>query len=302
MYNFILLFLFTALPFKWDQGSGVDTFILDSYRIQEGRHAIFELLGTKESPLAESDLLEQEETIEENDCIELLSDHEKLSELALEVIDGNLAIPSLGTIAVKHLTLLEAKEKILSFFPKAPKLELSFREKALHSIRLLGAVEKKEIKISSNTRLLDVLLEAHLSEEADLFRSEVKRNNHALPVDFVRLLHHNDAGQNIILQPDDAIIIPLAQNEITLIFQDSLLSFPAPNGFLSLKQLLLQAKIPIHDVREIQIIRNQILYPKIYTLNWRDLIYLPETSLYLIQGDQVNLIKKSKIQSFLDKL
>lgn len=308
-----ILILFSSLLVacsspQWTQESSVDTFVLDSYRIKEGKQAILELQGTPQPPLAHINLQEKEEVIENNDYICITSNHQELSHLALQVIDGNLSLPSLATISVNNLTLAQAQEKILAFLPKTEeplKLELSFLEKALHSVQLLGAVEKKEIQIQHKTRLLELLFAAGILPEADLFQSQIRRENGYLNVDFVRLLYNNDESQNILLQPNDTIIIPVAKEEITLFFPDhSYQSFAAPKGYLPLKQLLIQAKVPIAQVSEIKVVRNRILHPKIYTLDWRYLINLPEESLCLMQGDQVLLKEKTsaKIAHFLHKL
>ncbi len=62
-----------------------------------------------------------------------------------------------------------------------------------------------------------------------------------------------------------------------------------PNGFMTLKQALEEANgISVQgDKRYIQVIRGNMLHPKIYTLNWEHVIRLPSDSLLLMPGDIV---------------
>jgi polysaccharide export outer membrane protein len=62
-----------------------------------------------------------------------------------------------------------------------------------------------------------------------------------------------------------------------------------PNGFMTLRQAIAEAGgIPYTgDKGYIQVIRGNILQPKIYTLNWRHVIHLPSDSMLLIPGDIV---------------
>lgn len=298
-----LLLLPLFFSCSYHQTSGIDAFIVDSYRIKEGKNAILALKGIPFSPLNPTELLEKEERIEENDILTLSSDAAELSELALQVTEGTLAIPILGDIAVHHLTLVQVKEKILACFPKnsPPQIELSFREKALHPVQLLGSIEKT-FSIKPNTRLLDLLIDLHLGPEADLFHSEIQRANHSLTPDFVRLIDSKDKNQNIVLEANDQIIIPKTKKTIFLFLPDhSFLSFAAPKGYLSVKELLIQAAINPSELAAIEIVRH-LPHPKIYLLNWRHILYLPDASLYLLEGDHVRLIKKTAIFRFFDWL
>ena len=62
-----------------------------------------------------------------------------------------------------------------------------------------------------------------------------------------------------------------------------------PAGFISLREALAKAEgiAPTGDKGVIQVIRGNILRPKIYTLNWHHVMRLPTSSMLLMPGDIV---------------
>jgi polysaccharide export outer membrane protein len=63
----------------------------------------------------------------------------------------------------------------------------------------------------------------------------------------------------------------------------------APDGFMTLRKALAEAGgiLPTGDRSYVQVIRGNILHPKIYTLRWEHVVRLPNDSMLLIPGDIV---------------
>ena len=98
-------------------------------------------------------------------------------------------------------------------------------------------------------------------------------------------------SQNIVMRSGDKIYIaePSATTLMVMgeVRQEKVIDLP--NGFMSLRQALaMSGGIPFTgDKGFIQIIRGNVVRPKIYTLDWKHIIRLPSSSLLLMPGDIV---------------
>jgi polysaccharide export outer membrane protein len=110
-----------------------------------------------------------------------------------------------------------------------------------------------------------------------------------VPVDLFKLLKEGDMSQNIVMRGGDKIYIadPSASTLMVLgeVGKERLVD--VPNGFMTIRQALAEAGgIPFTGNKSyIQVIRGNILNPKIYTLTWDHVIHLPSDSMLLIPGD-----------------
>jgi len=64
---------------------------------------------------------------------------------------------------------------------------------------------------------LDALSDVEFYTEADLAASYVNRNDLVIPVDLKALMMEGDLSQNILLMPEDRIVVPAALKEVTLL-------------------------------------------------------------------------------------
>ena len=103
-------------------------------------------------------------------------------------------------------------------------------------------------------------------------------------------------SQNIVLRGGDKIYIadPAAATLMVMGEVGVERTINLPNGYISLRQALAEAHgIPYTgDKSYIQIIRGNIVRPKIYTLSWEHVIHLPNDSLLLMPGDIVYVAAK----------
>jgi polysaccharide export outer membrane protein len=117
------------------------------------------------------------------------------------------------------------------------------------------------------------------------------RDNSLVAVDFYKLLKNGDMSQNIVMRGGDKIYIaePSATTLMVLGEVGKERVVDLPSGFMTLRQALAEAGgiAATGDRAFIQVIRGNILHPKIYTLHWQHVIALPSDSMLLIPGDIV---------------
>ena len=168
---------------------------------------------------------------------------------------------------------------------------LSYQERKRGKVELMGMVDKPQVSVDGKTRLFEVLSEARVPPIANLFKSYVVRNGCMLPVDLYKLIKEGDMCQNIVMRGGDKIYIaePSSSSLMVLGEVGQQRVIDLPNGFMTLRQAIASAGgIAITgDKRFIQVIRGNIVHPKIYTLHWEHVVRLPSDSLLLIPGDIV---------------
>jgi len=227
----LLLVLFLAScggPYTGNNQYGADEFVLDSYKIREGKISILELEGVN---------------VEELD--------------------------------VRCLTECEGKSG---------------------QVDLLGHIAVPSVHVDGKARLYDVLFQARLTPDANLFKSYVLRNGCMLPVDLQRLIKQGDMSQNIVMQGGDKVYIADSSSASLMVMGEveKQRTISLPDGVISLRQALAEAGGIRYtgDASYIQVIRGSLCKPKIYTLSWEHVIQMPNNSLLLIPGDIVYVASK----------
>jgi len=284
---------------------GADEFILDSYKISEGKFSILEMEGKELSELDESMFQEQQDTIREGDVLEIVvydPNHQSLvqavedigSKIGFKVRGKTILLPELLPVEVQGLTLEEARLKIQSLYEKGfqnAQVFVSCQNKDLRTVELAGFVGCSNIPINGKTRLFDVLSRAQIPSNANLFKSYMIREDEFISVDMNKLLKEGDMSQNIVMRNQDKIYIaePSAANLMVMGEVGRQQVVNLPSGYISLRQALAEAGGISYkgNKRYIEVIRGSLSSPKIYSLNWDHLIHLQNDSLLLIAGDIV---------------
>jgi polysaccharide export outer membrane protein len=289
---------------------GADEFVLDSYRIREGKLSILEMEGKGCDELDEEMLNEYKDTIHDDDVLRVALYHPKrvdiveavasiCDSIGFRVMGGTIHLPDLGAIEVGGLALQEAKEKIQSLYNsqiRDMEVFITYRDRIARKVELAGMVSISSVPVDGKIRLFDVLSKANVPASANLFKSYVIRCGKLLPVDLVKLLKEGDMCQNIVMRGGDKIYIaePSAASLMVMgeVSCERVINLPA--GSMPLRHALAEAGgIPYTgDKSYIQIIRGSIAKPKIYTLSWEHVIHLPNDSLLLMPGDIVFVAAK----------
>ncbi|MBS0629614.1 MAG: polysaccharide biosynthesis/export family protein [Verrucomicrobia bacterium] len=304
----LLLFLVVACtnpPYRGAGVCGADDFVIDSYQVREGKFAILSMDGECYDCLDCSLLEPYDDVIQEGDLLKIAIYHPTRTDIGshvgaigqtigYRVACGQLQLPDLPCIDIAGLTLSEAKEKIESIYRdeiQDIEVYITYQERSMRKVELMGLVEKSVIPVDGQIRLFEVLALAKVPVNANFFKSYVVRDCQMLPVDLYRLIKEGDMSQNIVMRGGDKIYIadPCASSLMVLGEVNTQRVVALPNGFMTLRQALAEAGgIPITgDKRYIQVIRGNIVHPKIYTIHWEHVVRLPSESLLLIPGDIV---------------
>ncbi|MCH9626781.1 MAG: hypothetical protein S4CHLAM2_04090 [Chlamydiales bacterium] len=318
-----LLILCACNPCKYDYCmEGAQEFVLDSYQIAQGKSSILELEGECVDCLPCLYLMEYDDLIDEDDVLKIALFHPTRKDLVdsvnsigssvgYRVVNGCIHLPGLDPVCVCGLTLDEARAHIQALYTQEISNVNVFLEYAgrLHSkVELIGAVKVPEVPINGRIRLYEVLSLAGVPPDANYFKSYVVREGEILPIDLYKLVHQGDMSQNIVMRPKDKVFIanPMAST-VTVLGEVGLAQIiPVPSGSISLREAIAAAGgIPFTgDKRCIQVIRGNIVNPKIYKLSWNHITYLPNNSLLLMPGDTVYISEKpiTKWNRFIEQL
>lgn len=297
-------------PYMGKELFGADEFVLDSYKIREGKFSILEMEGKTFDDLDECLLSEYQDCIHEDDLLEIALYHPKRLDLVAavqeigrsvgyRVVDGQVSLPDLPPVEVKGLTPEEARQKIQECYRKEihdVAVFLTYRDRFTRKVELAGLVAMPSIPVDGKIRLFDVLAKARVPTDANLFKSYVLRDNLMLSVDLQKLLKEGDMSQNIVMRGGDKIYIAEASAASLMVMGEVGVErvISLPSGYMPLRHALAEAHgIPYTgDKSYIQIIRGNIVRPKIYTLNWEHVIHLPNDALLLMPGDIIYVAAK----------
>jgi polysaccharide export outer membrane protein len=298
-------------------------FVMDSYRIKQGKVAIAEMEGRPLRPISCEDLDEYQDVIEEDDILNVVLYHHSRRDLVeavaflntslggFRVKEGVIQLPDTPPIEVIGLSLTEAKKVIsqkISSEIEGVQVYLSYADRLRKRVELSGLSGITEYPVDGKIRLYEVLSKARLPSGANLFKSYLLRDGEKLGVDFERLLNKGDLCQNVVMRGGDKIFIAHPTDSLVTIMGEVPIprAVNVPYGYISLKEAIVQAGgIPFTgDKRNIQIIRGSVPSPKIYCIAWEQIIHLPNDSLLLMPGDTVFISEKPITQwnRFIEQL
>lgn len=308
----LLVFIFIGLlsgcsntPFRGSEVVGADEFVVDSYKIKQGKLSILEMEG---APLEELDphlLKEYTNTIDDGDVLKIAIFHPSRGDLSravhsigetigYTVTKGKITLPDIPPVAVKGLTLSKARERIQEAYDReidGVEVFAAFARRNVQKVELAGMVSQSSIAVNGSKRLFEVLAEAKVPTNANLFKSYLVREGKPLAVDMHRLIKEGDMSQNVVMRGGDKIYIAESSASSVMVMGEVRKEgvFPLLSGSMPLREALaLAGGIPYTgDKGVIQVVRGNILRPKIYTLHWKHVMRLPTSSMLLMPGDIV---------------
>lgn len=305
IYALSLLASCTNPPYRGADVLGAEEFVMDSYRIREGKFSILQMEG-KDPGTLQPELLEPyEDTINSGDVLQIAlyhpsrddlieSVHKIGNTLGFRVNDGMVRLPDLPPVRVEGLTLQQAQDEIQERYRREIKdvdIFISYKDRLQRKVELAGLVHVPTIPVDGRLRLFEVLSVARVPPNANLFKSYVVRENALLPVDLTKLLKEGDMNQNVVMRGGDKVYIaePSASSLMVLGEVGKVRVVDIPDGYMTLRMAIAEAGgiLSSGDKSYIQVIRGNILRPKIYTLNWEHVVRLPNDSMLLIPGDIV---------------
>lgn len=302
---------------------GADEFVIDSYKIRQGKLAILEMEGKDIGFMPPDAMEEYRDVIAEDDILTLALYHPSRKDLmeafqyinmtvgGFRVHNGRIDIPDTPPVEVVGLTLDEARMRLQEKFREQIRdveIFVTYRDRLTNKVELTGLVAVPSIPADGKIRLFELLARAHVSPDANLFKSYVIRDGCQMPIDLHRLRNQGDMCQNIVMRGGDKVFIA-SPCDATVMLMGEIRHPKAvclPYGFISLREALVSAGgIPFTgDRHHIQVIRGNLLCPKIYVLSWEHIVHLPNDSLLLMPGDTVYVSEKPITQwnRFIEQL
>ena len=127
---------------------------------------------------------------------------------------GKISFPLVGDVQAAGLTAEELAAQITRRLRKkirTPVVSVSLREINSYRIYMLGGVGRAGVYASkSEVTLLQALaLAGGVAPGADLTLAYVARGSERLDADFRKLIMQGDLSQNILLKPEDVVVLPV---------------------------------------------------------------------------------------------
>lgn len=295
----------TNPPYRGSDVLGAEDFVMDSYRIREGKCAVLSMEGRPCAEVQPELLQEYEDVINDGDVLQIAVYHPSRTDLVesvqrigqlvgYRVTDKKIYLPDLPPVEVEGLTLQQAKEKIECLYREQIKdvyIFISYKERMVRKVELAGMVQVPSIPVNGRLRLFEALSIAKVPTNANLFKSYICRDSSLLPVDLYKLLKEGDMTQNVVLRGGDKIYVADPSSSTLMVLGEvgKERVVDVPDGFMTLRKAIAEAGgiLATGNKSYIQVIRGNILQPKIYTLNWEHVVRLPNDSMLLIPGDIV---------------
>jgi polysaccharide biosynthesis/export protein len=302
---------------------GADEFVMDSYRIRQGKLAILELEGVEVGELTDEDMQEYRDVIAEDDILNIAVYHPTRKDLqgsiqfindvqgGFKVYQGTVDLPDIPPVEVVGLTLNEAREKLQSVFREQiqdVEVYVNYRDRLQRKVELIGLVATPTVPVDGKIRLFEVLAKAHIPPGSNLFKSYVMRESCQLPIDLHQLINEGNMCQNIVMRGGDKIFIAAPSDATVMVMGEVRGPRPinVPYGFISLREALVTAGgIPFTGNSNcIHVIRGNMLCPKVYIVSLDHVVHLPNDSLLLMPGDTVYVAEKPITQwnRFIEQL
>jgi len=139
--------------------------------------------------------------------------HKDLDTVSSVTPGGKISFPLVGDVQAAGLTAQELADRLtraLSEKIKIPVVSVSLREINSYRVYVLGGVARPGVLSSKSeiTLLQALALAGGVTPGADLTLGYVARGNKRLDADFRKLVMQGDLSQNIILKPEDVVVVP----------------------------------------------------------------------------------------------
>ncbi len=140
-------------------------------------------------------------------------DNKELDTVVTVAPNGKIALPLVGDIQAAGMTVSELTDKITAEYAKKIKshqVTVTLREVNSYRVYFIGRVGKPGVLTSkSEVTLLQALsMAGGIVDGADLGLAYVARGTQRVPVDFIKLVRGGDLSQNVMMEPDDTVVVP----------------------------------------------------------------------------------------------
>jgi polysaccharide export outer membrane protein len=139
--------------------------------------------------------------------------NKELDTVASVTPGGKISFPLVGDVQAAGLTVEELASHLTRQLATKiinPVVSVSLREINSYRVYVLGSVAKPGVLTSKSeiTLLQALALAGSVAPGGDLALAYVARGNNRLNVDFRKLVMEGDLSQNIVLKPEDVVVVP----------------------------------------------------------------------------------------------
>lgn len=290
-------------PVRGPFGYGAKEFASDSIVVKEGKKKIAQILGDAWAyrPDSSSDY----ERLQEGDIMRVqvfnLFPHPWIQALdaaslrdELVISQDKIALPYFGVIPTASKDLkafqIEVSKLIQKEFPDASVI-VDWKERLQYRVMVQGVMNTSYPITPKNCKLSNFLKSFNFPKEVSFFNSYIKRHGKVMAVDFEKLLIDGNLEEDLILNKDDVVFLADSKMAKAIVLGEVKREgvIPLEMGLTPLKEVIAKAGgITLQADRTfIQVIRGGMSHPKIYTLNYQQILKAPNDAFLLIQGDIV---------------
>jgi protein involved in polysaccharide export with SLBB domain len=138
-------------------------------------------------------------------------DEPEVSKEAVLDKDGSVSIALLGDTSLLGMTTAEAAlsiKRALAEYIVKPEVNVELVDIGKYRVFVVGQVKKPGLyMMSPGSKILEALTTAEYDENSDLTRVTVNRGEQVIELDLTAFLKKGDISRNILLQPEDTIVV-----------------------------------------------------------------------------------------------
>ena len=172
LFLWLLWFCVSCVTPKCDYAvMGPDEFVIDSYKINQGKFAILEMEGVEIQEIPPGAMEEYRDCIAEDDILNIVLYHPKRKDLmeaiqfvnqtvgGFRVYQGCVSLPDIPPVMVAGLTLDEAKLSLEAAFREQiqdVEIFVTYQDRLMRKVELTGMVAQANVPVDGKKRLYEV--------------------------------------------------------------------------------------------------------------------------------------------------
>ncbi len=217
--------------------------------------------------------------------------------------DGTYFMPLAGNLMANGLTLVQLQALLVEKLGRVlrdPQVDVEITEYASKVFYIFGQTYRPGIyPVRATTTLLEGVAGAGgPTEKANLGNAFLIRAKTVVPVDFYALFQRGDVSQNLLLADGDIIFLPNIDNAKVYVLGEVLrpTAVPVLARRLRLTEAIADAggfnEVTAYK-REIKVIRGNLANPKVYTVDYNDILQGKKPDVPFLQDGDIIFVPAS---------
>ena len=157
-------------------------------------------------------------------------DNRDLNQVVFVRPDGKTSLPLVGEIQAAGKTVQQLQDYLAAVYAKTVKgaavtvIIRDIKSRPVYFVGGFGRPGALQLMRDNLTLIQAVALVGGVAQTADLEKGFILRKDKLIPIDFTKLVQKADLTQNIVLEPGDTVVAPLAD----LVYMQGELRAPGP--------------------------------------------------------------------------